>query len=217
MTRKTVKHTKARVKNRRGTKARSSTAARGQRGVRNKSVVLAEVQAAHGFFPSARDGERAARALKRDGFSEDDISVFPVVAGKMMESVAVPSTKDNTHDNNLTELIGTTAASIAGSVLAVSSVGLATPFITALGLGVQANIVDGAIVVEVKTDKPEVARKAAAALLRSGGRQVGLAGRYSLTAADLKQREYRDAQGRIHHHTKTYLQDHPDEQPSLLA
>lgn len=36
----------------------------------------------------------------------------------------------------------------------------------------------------------------------SGGQQQGSEN------ADLKQREYRDDKGEVHHHTKTYMEDH---------
>jgi hypothetical protein len=28
---------------------------------------------------------------------------------------------------------------------------------------------------------------------------------------DLKEREYRDAEGNVHHHTKKYLEEHPED------
>jgi hypothetical protein len=217
MTKNSRNNTKPSTKKRNGTKGRTSTAAADQRQVRKQSVVLAEVHAVHGLFPSPTDGERAVGALTRAGFREDAISIFPIVDGKMIESAAAPFMEHNTHNNNQKDLPGGTAARIAGIVLGVSSVALATPVIAALSLGMQFNILDGAVVVEVKTDNPDAAKKATAVLLRSGGRQVGLAGQYDLTDADLKSREYRDAQGRMHHHTHTYLQDHADAQRSLAA
>ncbi len=34
---------------------------------------------------------------------------------------------------------------------------------------------------------------------------------------DLKSREYRDESGRTHHHTRTFMRDHPGELPALAA
>jgi hypothetical protein len=133
----------------------------------------------------------------------------------MADSVAATGIERNTYAGP--KPLGGTVARIAGGVLGLGSVALATPIIVALGLGMQLDEVEVPTLIEVKTNHPDLAKEAAGVLLRSGGQQVGLVGQYGFADTDLKRREYRDETGQIHHHTHTYMLDHGHDQSSSAA
>jgi hypothetical protein len=198
-----------------GTTARRAAAAPSQIERGKQRAILDNIESVHGAYPSQNETENAVKALKRAGFKENDISLSPLFSGKVADSVAATNIERNTYADP--KGLGGTVARIAGTVLGLGSVALAAPIIVALGLGRQLDLVEVPILVEVNTGNPDLAKEAARVLLRSGGQQVGLVGQYGFVDTDLKNREYRDETGRIHHHTHTYMRDHGDVQRSFAA
>ena len=213
---KASNNNRKRAKTNNGIEAQRSSAVPHQEQDRKQTAVQEFViEAAQAVYPGIDGTEQVFKTLRRTGFTSSAISRFPVSSTAAADSVAAAAS--GRYDDGRRDGLGGTIARIAGIALGIGSFALAVPMLVTAGLEKQFPILAEPVVIQVNTHDPALASKAATVLLKSGGQQVRYLGKYHDPDRDLKSRQYRDEEGRIHHHTHTNLRDQVDEPHSVAA
>lgn len=187
-------------------------------------VLTNEPVAIYGVFAGTEEIKTGMEALAKAGVREENISTAclePVAPEAVNATVA--EVKEEVGD------VFAAAARVAGSVLAFGSLPLlapmliAGPVMSAIGMGASrlwdrpaaaaesecpADATTAPVLVSVTCDNPKQAQRAAKALEKTGAADLAMSAEEIRRGEDLEQRPYRDEEGKLHHHTRTYLRDH---------
>ena len=201
-------------------RAKAATASKRQ--TRVKQALIEDDTAVYGVYARGMEARSAVQALRGSGFPDENISAAALTRVDMEQAWNARTARRDT--GGLGADLFRAGARLTGTVLGLGSLAVAAPLIVGLpilgGLGLimgdalnmlagrgdtasPAELGGGAddneILLTVKCDLPGETTRAAQALeSASGGRMEN----------DLKQREYRDEEGVVHHHTRTYARDH---------
>lgn len=180
-----------------------------------------EKVAVFGVYPGTEQTESGVQALIEAGFSTLDIKAS-AIEPVPVSSVLTPAVVDCEPQATVTDAVGT-AARMAGSMLALGTVPLLAPMLVAgpvlgaiLGRSGMTEMPreemtaepDKGVLVSINCVDRKAAKRATKVLETTGAQDLAVAELQGDPGDDLKSREYRDERGEVHHHTRTYMQDH---------
>lgn len=163
----------------------------------------------YGAYADLSQTNNGLKALETAGFVDEAVTVSSLTPVRADTDPAEPRI-------NLANAIGRTAK-VAGSLLALGAAPLLAPMLLPAvlfgavgGAARERQVTEGMILVRVHCRDLSAAVWGRKALEDTGASSVGL-GASERPQTDLKNREYRDQHGEVHHHTRTYLRDHGPE------